>query len=82
MHESLLVFPEKLRYNEGIVHNFSDYEGVYICPGNPDKIDLDKIEASSLQQLPPSYYIFSSFDKTHYFLSDFAIKNFTIPLSH
>lgn len=38
--QSLLIFPTRLKYNEGLINNFRQYSSVYIYNGDPKNTDL------------------------------------------
>ena len=52
---ALVIFSGELKYNQGLINNFSAYDFVYIYAGNYS----ENISASSLKEIPSSYYIFS-----------------------
>jgi hypothetical protein len=37
--KALLIFPSNLKYNEGLINNFSGYDSVWVYYGNPDNTE-------------------------------------------
>lgn len=54
--KALLIFPANLKYNEGLINNFSGYDSVWVYYGNPDNTDSWGIDIPPAA-LPDTAYI-------------------------
>ena len=74
--KALLIFPSNLKYNEGLINNFSGYDSVWVYYGNPDNTESWGVDIPSVA-LPDTDYI-DEYKKASLFIQKYGSTKKTL----